>query len=77
MVNDKSSIMFIGRYGLMFTDEDGIRYSVHTENTGDGINLLKEGIVSINSNKVLNVQDRERIVSKILSLKPEIKWQVK
>jgi hypothetical protein len=77
MNNDNSSITYVGRYGLLFTDEDGTIYNVHIETFGNGGRLLKSGIEAINGNKRLNDNDREMIVSKILSLTPDIKWEIK
>ena len=69
--------MFLGRYGLLFTDENGIRYSVLIEKAGEDITLFREGIKPIESNRELNDKEIEIIISKILSLKPKFQWQVK
>ena len=73
---EKKSIMFVGRYGLVFTDEDGVMYNVHIDRYGNEGTLLKKGISSINKYKLLTDTDIEIIVSKILNLTPEIKWEI-
>jgi len=73
---EKSTVMFVGKYGLIFTDEDGVMYNVHIDRHGSDGTLLKNGISSFNKNKLLTDTDIEIIVSKILSLTPEIKWEV-
>ena len=76
-MNDKSSITFLGRYGMLFTDEDAVVYSVNIEKIGDTIILYHEGIKAINKHKILNDKDIEIIISKILSLQPNFEWEVK
>ena len=73
----KSSVMFVGRYGLIFTDEDGIMYNVHIEKNENTGTLLKQGIKAINKEKLLTSEHIEMIISKILSITPEIKWEIK
>ena len=73
---EKSSVMFVGRYGLIFTDEDGIMYNVHIEKNEDTGTLLKQGIKALNKDKLLTNKDIEMIISKVLSLTPEIKWEI-
>jgi len=73
---EKSSVMFVGRYGLVFTDEDGIMYNVHIEKNEDTGTLLKQGIKALNKDKLLTNKDIEMIISKVLSLTPEIKWEI-
>ena len=73
----KSSIMFVGKYGLLFTDEDRTTYNVHIDRHENGGTLLKKGIVAINENKQLTEQKVEQIISEILSLTPDIKWEIK
>ena len=74
---EKNSIIFIGRYGLLFTDEDQTTYNVHIDRHENGGTLLKKGIVAINESNLLTEQKIEQIISKILSLTPDIKWEVK
>ena len=73
---EKNSVMFVGKYGIMFTDEDGIMYNVHIDRHGSDGTLFKKGISAFNNNKLLTDADIEMIVSKILSLTPDIKWEV-
>jgi len=74
---EKSSVMFVGRYGLIFTDEDGVMYNVHIDKNVNTGTLLKKGIKAINKDKWLTDEDVEMIISKILSITPEIKWEIK
>ena len=76
MMNDKSSITFLGRYGMLFTDEDAVIYSVIIEKIGDTVMLFKGGIKAINRHKILTDKDIEIIVAKILSLQPDVKWRI-
>ena len=73
---EKSSVMFVGRYGLIFTDEEGVMYNVHCEKTENTGTLLKQGIKAINKDKWLTNEDVEMIISKILSITPEIEWEI-
>ena len=76
-MTEKNSIMFVGKYGLLFTDENHIIYNVHIDRHGNEGTLLKKGIVAINESNLLTEQKIEQINSKILSLTPDIKWEVK
>ena len=69
--------MFIGKYGLLFTDEDDIMYTVLIDRHGSKGILFKRKILALNKRKQLLVSDLELIVSKILSLTPEVEWEVK
>ena len=68
--------MFVGKYGLLFTDEDGTIYNVHIDRHGNEGTLIKKGISAINTDKMLTGKDVEMIVSKILSITPDIEWEI-
>jgi phosphoribulokinase len=76
MNKSKSSIGFVGLSGLVFTDEDDVTYHVHIEKSVDEVVLLKRDIFEISTNKRLNGKNREIIISKIISLTPDIKWRI-
>ena len=76
-MTEKNSIMFVGKYGMLFTDEDCTMYNVHIDREGNEGTLLRKGIVAINENKPVTEQNVEQIISKILSLTPDIKWEIK
>jgi len=73
----KNSVMFIGKYGLLYTDEEGIMYTVLIDRQGSKGKFKKKDILALNKRKQLMVSDIELIVSKILSLTPEVEWEVK
>jgi len=76
MSDNKVSILFTGRIGMLFTDENGIEYNLHTERDGDFLVLSKEKIKLVDSDQMLDHNERNRIVSKILKLMSGIKWRV-
>ena len=69
--------MFVGKYGLIFTDEDGIMYNVHIDKHGSEGTLFRKGISAVNKYKLLTGEDVEMIISKILSITTEIEWEIK
>jgi len=76
MSDNKVSILFTGRNGMLFTDENGIEYNLHTERDGDTLVLSREKIKAVDSNHTLDYKEREEIVSKILKFMSGIKWRV-
>jgi len=79
-MEDKNSVKFIGRRGLIFTDEDGIRFCVHIKTLSSGeydMVLYSKDIRPLDIDRKLNDNERETIVSKILELTKDIKWQIK
>jgi hypothetical protein len=51
-------------------------YNVHIDKHGNEGTLFMAGISSINKNKVLIDEDIGMIISKILSLTPDISWTI-
>ena len=76
MSNNEVSILFTGRFGLLFTDENGIEYKIHTETDGDTVVMSREKVKAIVNDKMLDEEEREKIISKVLSLTAGIKWRI-
>ena len=79
MNNNKCTIHFTGRAGILFTDENGIQYDIDTEMLASkkyDIALSKRSIKPVAENLKLSDNDKDIIVSKILEFTPGIKWLV-
>ena len=79
-MEDKNSVKFIGRRGLVFTDEDGVRYCVYIKTLSSGeydMVLYSKDIRPLDIERKLNDNERETIISKILELTKDINWQIK
>ena len=76
MSDNEVSILFTGRFGLLFTDENGIEYKIHTETEGDTVVLSREKVEAVVSDRMLEEEEREKIISKVLSLTTGIKWRI-
>jgi len=72
----KNTVMFIGRYGLLYTDAEGMIYNIHIDRIRDTGTLLRNGITPINRYKRLTAEDADRIIDKVLELTPEVKWEI-
>ena len=79
-MEDKNSVKFIGRSGLLYTDENGKTFCVYTETLPmrqfDMV-LYSREIKPLGCNRELSDNDREMIISKILELTKHINWQIK
>jgi hypothetical protein len=77
-MNDKSSVKFVGNSGLTFIDEDGVEYFVliRTTSSENYDRILYSKDLKSKCRKELTDSDRENIISKILELNKEIKWQI-
>jgi len=79
-MEDKNSVKFIGRSGLLYTDEDGKTFCVYTETLPfgkSGMVLHSKEIKQLSSNSDLTENDREKVILKILELTKHINWQIK
>ena len=79
-MEDKNSVKFIGRSGLLYTNENGETFCVYTETLPmrqfDMV-LYPREIKPLGCNRELSVNDRENIISKICELTKHINWQIK
>ena len=78
-MNKKNSIQFTGRAGLLFTDENGMTYSVNSEMLASkqyDMVIFTKDIEPKDSNHKLEDKDKEMIISKIFELTKGIKWSV-
>ena len=75
----KSSVKFVENAGLTFTDEDGVEYFVliKTISSEEYDKILYSKDIKPRCRKELSDSDREKIISKILELTKDIKWQVR
>ena len=79
-MENKNSVKFIGRRGLIFTDEDGVRYCVYIKTLSSGeydMALYSKDIRPLDIERKLNKTEGETIISKILELTKDINWQIK
>ena len=79
-MEDKNSVKFIGRSGLLYTNENSETFCVYTETLPmrqlDMVLYSKE-IKPLGCNRELSDNDREMIISEILELTKQINWQIK
>ena len=72
--------MFTGDLGLVFTDETGHSFLIESQKLLLGENervLFSKRIKRLSSNKEITDKERKKIVSRVLELKKDIKWQIK
>jgi len=78
MLTDKNSVLFTGT-GLLFTDEKGEGFLVschnHLRSEYDKV-LYTRGIKKLGCKNELSVDDKERIIAKIIELTPHLKWLI-
>jgi hypothetical protein len=75
----KNSVKFIGGSELLFTDEKGKSFLVNIQILPIGeydMVLFTREIQPLVGNRELTDNDREIIISKILELTKDIKWQI-
>jgi len=75
MSDSKVSILFTGSSGLLYTDENGMEYKVHTERKGYTIVLSKKNIKATDSDRTLDDKESEIIISKIFNLMKGLDWR--
>ena len=77
-MDGKSSVKFVGNSGLTYTDEDGVEYFVliRTISSENYDRILYSKDLKSRCRKELSDSDRKKIISKILELTKDIKWQV-
>ena len=78
-MKDKNSVLFI-ESGLLFTDENGNNFLVNCHNLfASEYNkvLFSKRIRQMGGKEVSSDSDREKIISKIVELTPQIKWLIK
>ena len=71
--------MWAGHTELVFTDENNNSFLVDSQKLSLGENkriLFSNRIRRFGCNKDITAEEREIIVSKVLTLTPEIKWQI-
>jgi hypothetical protein len=76
---DKNSVKFVGREGLLYTDENGETFCVYTEMVPlkkSEMVLFANEIKPIGCNRELSNNERETIISKIVELTKDIEWQI-
>ena len=77
-MEDKNLVRFLGRRGLLFTDENGVTFCVYSKAlSSKDMVLYTKDIRPIGSDRELNDNDKETIISKILELTKYINWQIK
>ena len=75
MSDNKNSILFTGCCGLIFTDENGKEYKVHTKRDGYTLVLSKENIKATDSDQTLDDNEREQVIAKILKIMGGLEWR--
>jgi hypothetical protein len=78
-MENKCSVEFIGRTGLLFTNENGERFCVYCRTLPEGKFdkvLYSKDIRPIDCDRELTDNERETIISKILELTKKIKWKI-
>ena len=78
-MNNRSTIKIAGESALLYKDENGksflVKIQVLPDEEYDMILFTRE-IQPLYSNQKLTEKDREIIISKILELSTDIKWQI-
>jgi len=78
-MNNNCSIKFLGRSGILFKDEKGIRYRINSEMLAckkyDMVIFTKD-IKPLNKKIKLNDEDKKVILSKLFDMTKGIKWLV-
>ena len=76
MSDNKVSILFTGLCGMLFTDEKGVKYNLHTERCGNTLILSRDKITLADSDKTLDCKEKEQIISKVMKLTSGINWRI-
>ena len=79
-MEDKNSVKFIGRSGLLYTNENGETFCVYSETLPlekSTMILYSNEIKPLDCNRELSDNDRETIISKNLELTKHVEWQIK
>jgi len=78
-MEDKNSVKFIGRSGLLYTDENSETFCVYTETlpSEKSTMVLYSNEIKSLGGRELTDNDRETIISKILELTKHVEWQIK
>ena len=78
-MNDRNSIKFPDASELLFTDENGKSFLANIQVLSIGeydMVLFSNKIKRFCPDKELSAEEREIIISKILELTPDIRWQI-
>jgi hypothetical protein len=79
-MEDRNSVKFIGKIGLLYTNEDGETFCVYTKTLSSGQYekvLYAKDIRKIGCERELNDNEKEVVVSNILGLTKDVKWLIK
>jgi hypothetical protein len=69
--------MSAGETGLIVTDENGKSFLVDSPKVSSGERILfSSRIKRLDCKTDITNEEREKIISKLLELAPEIKWQI-
>ena len=75
----KNSVMCTGVEGFVFTDENGESFLLNCRKLSSGEYdrlLFASRIRRLGSNVEITEQEQKIIISKVLELTPDIKWQI-
>ena len=78
-MSDRNTVKIVGRSELLYKDENGKSFLAKIQVLPNGeydMALFTREIQPMYSNEKLTETDREIIISKILELSPDIKWQI-
>ena len=78
-MSGRNSVKITGGSELLYKDENGKSFLVKIQVLPNGeydMALFTREIQPMFSNEKLTETDREKIISKILELSPDIKWQI-
>ena len=79
-MSDKNSIMWAGEMNLIFTDEAGEPFVINCPKISTAKTerlLFSKEIRRFCGDRAITAEKREKIISKVLELTPEINWIIK